>query len=226
MESNGTLTSTGATLQIGSGVQEAAIVNISGTFTGVRVQINATNVVVNGNLTAATLQINATTVNFSTTSIISGNSSSLPAGLGTGSYYLDAAAGYCYLGGGGHGGSGGGRSGNVIAGAPFDSYSVPVLPGGNGGGNTGMSYSTSLFLLIIAKGGGYGGGAIAISAEYLFVGHILSADGTSKTGGVMASGGAGGSILIYATYISGAGTISANGGSGVFFGGVYSRRSS
>lgn len=52
------------------------------------------------------LKINASTVYFGPQSIVSVSSAAVYAGTGTGTYYEDTGSGYCYVGGGGHGGTG------------------------------------------------------------------------------------------------------------------------
>jgi hypothetical protein len=102
-------------------------------------------------------------------------------------------------GGGGNGGNGGNGATNALGGTVAGSIMQPATPGGMGGvGANGL--------------GGKGGGAINLTVQ-----NTLQLDGKISANGITgpgfnSGGGAGGSILVSARTISGAGTISANGG--------------
>jgi len=101
--------------------------------------------------------------------------------------------------GGSHGGLGVTGGGGFKAGGTYDSLYRPRYPGG-GGGHYNGSYP-----------GGTGGGLVEITLSgAMTVNGTINADGASANGG----GGAGGSVWISAVFISGNGSISANGGNG------------
>ena len=104
-------------------------------------------------------------------------------------------------GGGGHGGYGQNATG--AGGSPYDSVTNPVLPGSSGGAGQDIYHSY--------LPGGAGGGAI-----WLVVSDTLRVDGEISADGIIGSGrsggGSGGSILIEATNLTGAGGIHADGG--------------
>ncbi len=110
--------------------------------------------------------------------------------------------------GGGYGGKGGGTAGGAVYGDPA---AVPRHPGSPGGAYPGG-----------ASGGwqsGTGGGAIQLlSAGTVVLDGTLSANGSQ---GVYpnAPGGSGGAILVVGRKVSGAGLLSANGGTGLTGGG-------
>ncbi|KAG5178518.1 hypothetical protein JKP88DRAFT_241888 [Tribonema minus] len=112
--------------------------------------------------------------------------------------------------GGGFGGSGGnGYDQNTVGLCHGDDFRSPALVVGSGGG------STALY-----EKGGAGGGALVLSADSLQLDGRVAADG--KSGGVGGGGGgSGGSIVINVTStLSGAGTLSTNGGAGGVGGGL------
>jgi len=120
----------------------------------------------------------------------------------------------------GSGGSHGGRGGNnqtlnantTVSGSTYDSVQDPQLPGGGGGaGASGPgSYSNP------------GGGVLNLQVGTLHLDGLLSANGQDSEGPTAVDqavydnsaggGGAGGSILLHLTQLSGSGTISADGG--------------
>lgn len=94
-------------LIIGSNTTMATSVVINGTLTGHDItQIYAAQVIVNGTFIVSMLNISATTVYFGPSSTVSVANAPQANGPGQGTYVEDAGAGWCYLGGGGHGGSG------------------------------------------------------------------------------------------------------------------------
>jgi hypothetical protein len=122
-------------------------------------------------------------------------------------------------GGGGHGGNGGAGDANAVGGQTYDSETEPSMPGSGGGYGVHKDKSVD---------GGYGGGSIliAVRGELQLNGRI-SANGTSGQtyegyfennladyGTCLGGGGAGGSIYIEADMLSGAGSITADGGNG------------
>lgn len=128
-----------------------------------------------------------------------------PAGAGTGA---GMAGGINASGGGaGHGGNGG--AGNLPSGpsgASYDSLTEPQSAGSGGG----LSGATS--------GSAGGGGLHLVVNRILTVDGSISANGTAGTG-PGAGGGSGGSLWLSAGTFAGAGSISADGGDGEFFGG-------
>jgi hypothetical protein len=118
---------------------------------------------------------------------------------GTGVGQLNGSVG----GGAGHGGYGGsGQAGSAIAigGNVYDSTPSPNLAGSGGRG-------------IVPYSGGAGGGVVRLNINgNLQLDGRVSADATSGTGG--SGGGSGGAIWLTVGTLTGAGTISANGGSG------------
>ena len=109
--------------------------------------------------------------------------------------------------GGAHGGYGGNASNTNTAtllhpsGAPYDSYTQPVLPGSGGGG-----YDSAV--------GTAGGGVIhyTVNGTLLIDGSsYLRANGVNTTSQSVGAG-SGGSILLTAGTLNGGGTISAQGG--------------
>lgn len=104
--------------------------------------------------------------------------------------------------GAGHGGYGGGP---VYGGYPYNSIYKPLEPGSGGGNGGGV--------------GGIGGGYLEWSAGDLIEmnGYITVAGSDGKGG--HAGGGSGGSILMYATNMTGHGVMAVNGGNGVGKGG-------
>jgi hypothetical protein len=125
-------------------------------------------------------------------------------------------------GGGGHATAGGtgdtGVGGGAIRGA---TTVIPLLggcPGGKGGGGSGLFPGSG-------GNGGVGGGAVQLSAAgtVTFSGSILAngsagtngtAGGLLSSGGGGGGGGSGGSVLVEGHVISGAGTMTVNGGAG------------
>lgn len=111
-------------------------------------------------------------------------------------------------GGGGHGGYGGASLSNALGGNVLqDSISSPSLPGTRGGAGASQ------------VPGGNGGGTLG-----LFVKGTLQLDGKLSADGLTSAalnggGGSGGAVLLEAGTLSGAGTISANGGAGDNVGG-------
>lgn len=127
-------TPTTVTVTTNFNVQSGSTVTAKGSLS-----IFGSTLQVDSKLSGSTLTLNTTTVNIGTTGVVSALSTT-PSTLGTGTYYFDGDAGYCYLGGGGYGGSGAGKppAGGVtyqLAGQPYGSHSNPVLHGSNGGGN-------------------------------------------------------------------------------------------
>jgi len=104
-------------------------------------------------------------------------------------------------GGGGHGAKGQNAAGS--GGNAYDSAARPVLPGSSGGAGQDIYHSV--------LPGGAGGGAMWLSvSDTLAVNGTISADGV--IGAARSGGGSGGSILVEATNLVGAGSIHANGG--------------
>src|SRR5206468_12051988 len=104
------------------------------------------------------------------------------------------------------------RSGSPVA---YDNSTLVPLRGGSGGGGGGRIDSG-----LVGSGGGAGGGAIRIASSTSIsvsgdieanggVGGARSLDGNSGLGG----GGSGGAIHLVAPTITGAGVLSARGGS-------------
>lgn len=121
-------------------------------------------------------------------------------GPGAGRYYI--AGTNTYGGGGAHGGYGalGGYS-VAFGGVPYDSFTVPTMPG-SGGGSAGSPVN-----------GGAGGGVLRLTVDgALTINGRLSAEGLPAPGS--GGGGSGGSIVLSAPVFSGSGLISANGGAG------------
>ncbi|MBS0198130.1 MAG: immunoglobulin domain-containing protein [Planctomycetes bacterium] len=106
-----------------------------------------------------------------------------------------------YAGGGGHAGQGGVGRGESLGGDSYGSIEQPARFGGCGGRDTdGDQY------------GGSGGGAIRlVVGGTLAVSGTISADGENSPG-VDAGAGAGGSVWITASAVTGSGVIRANGG--------------
>jgi hypothetical protein len=102
--------------------------------------------------------------------------------------------------GGGHGGKGPvGLDGAPIAGA-FDSVYLPSLGGGGGGRTDGNNW------------GGAGGGVITIEAAHVVLDGQIKAAGVPGAPSYYAGSGAGGSIVLRADSLSGAGLIDVTGG--------------
>jgi hypothetical protein len=109
-------------------------------------------------------------------------------------------------GAGGFGGQGGQGYG-VAGGGPYGSIANPTNLGSAGGGGWGGDI------------GGAGGGAVKITAGALVVNGLITANGTYGSSSYGSGGsGSGGSVWINTGIISGNGTISANGGSGLTYG--------
>ncbi|MDA8017397.1 MAG: Ig-like domain-containing protein [Thermoanaerobaculia bacterium] len=102
--------------------------------------------------------------------------------------------------GGSHGGVGS-HSGSAVEGDVYGSVFYPLWPGSGGGKQT-QRY----------QGGGDGGGVLDIRAAAVVLEGEIRADGDDGETDYRASGGAGGSILIEALSLSGAGLIRAAGG--------------
>ena len=121
-------------------------------------------------------------------------------GIGSTAHTLGFAAGSERGTGGSHGGTGGDWSGNgdSVPGAVYGDPKRPAALGGGGGAWSGE--------------GGDGGGLVRLHAsESLVVDGAVRADG-GVSGGSASGEGAGGSVWIDTPLLSGAGTISANGG--------------
>ena len=107
--------------------------------------------------------------------------------------------------GGSHGGAGAPHSFAGPAGAVYDSVYLPVLGGGGGSlscGGTGYR-------------GGAGGGAVALTVGTLQLDGAILARGETRSLGQ--AGGAGGSVLVQAATIAGAGSIDVSGGQGDYY---------
>jgi len=103
--------------------------------------------------------------------------------------------------GAGHGGNGGISASNAIGGVCYGSLYQPTTLGSGGG----ASYAGT---------GGNGGGKVQITAGgTVNIDGVISANGADATNS-RAGGGAGGSIWIIATNVTGTGTVMANGGAG------------
>jgi hypothetical protein len=118
------------------------------------------------------------------------------------------------------GGSHGGRGGNdditnnnaTLSGPTYDSASDPDLPGGGGGGSGNVT----------GYDGNPGGGVLTLDVGTLELAGTVSANGQDSAGPTSvepasygrggSGGGAGGSVLVHATELTGTGTISADGG--------------
>ena len=140
--------------------------------------------------------------------IIADGIGSLP-GMGAGHGWTAVNNGTPIGSGAGHGGYGGEGTTGAFGGDSYGSFNAPSEPG-SGGGFGGNRNSTSA---------GAGGGTIR-----LMVGGALRVDGilsvTGNSGGFdNGGGGSGGSIWVTAGSVTGAGRISANGGSGLGLGG-------
>jgi hypothetical protein len=118
--------------------------------------------------------------------------------------------------GGSHGGLGGPNHWEKTkAGATYDSSTDPHLPGGGGGGDASGNFSGTY-------DGNPGGGVLDLNVGTLQLDGTVSANGTDSMGPTAteeaiydnngAGGGAGGSVVVHATDLTGAGTITANGG--------------
>ena len=118
--------------------------------------------------------------------------------------------------GGSHGGLGGPNYWEKTkAGATYDSSTDPGLPGGGGGGDASGNFSGNY-------DGNPGGGVLDLNVGTLQLDGTVSANGTDSIGPTAseesiydnngAGGGAGGSLVVKATELTGAGAISANGG--------------
>ena len=147
-----------------------------------------------------TMTINAQTLTIDPTASVLADGAGFSASLGTSPGGFHA--------GGGHGGAGGNTFTNITGdgrgGLPFGTQTPPVTFGSGGGG---------VYPSVGGAGnGGAGGGYIRLNiTSQLNIGGRVSANGRD---GTSAGGGAGGSIWITAPTITGAGPISANGGSG------------
>jgi hypothetical protein len=146
---------------------------------------------------------------------IVGDGAGFPMGLGSGHGSSVSVSGTFYGSGGGHGGYGGdvlasaSGGGLVPGGTANDSGVFPGSLGSGGGG------SGSTFLPF----GGTGGGGLRLTVGgTLTLDGKISMNGTSANG-PQAGGGSGGSIFLIVGTFAGAGTLSANGGSGVGVGG-------
>ena len=103
--------------------------------------------------------------------------------------------------GGTHGGSGAPGNAGGSSPAVYGRYDRPTMPGGGGGWYSNGSYY-----------GGDGGGAVALHASgFVAINGLISADGVA---GNLGSGGAGGSVLVEANFVTGSGAIQARGGPG------------
>ncbi len=115
-------------------------------------------------------------------------------------------------GGGGHGGAGAFGTGGSPGGPPYDDTTNPIDLGSGGGGDA-------------HNGGGAGGGEINLR-----IGGMLALNGTMSANGVSGGGsnffmdggggGSGGTINITAAGMTGAGSLTANGGAGTPYGGA------
>ena len=106
--------------------------------------------------------------------------------------------------GGSYGGQGGGAIVNVAYGDLTDPNDL-----GSGGGGSYTDFFTGINNVITRIAGGNGGGLIRLTLGSLNLDGTITADGAATT----ASGGSGGSVYINAGDITGAGSISAKGGS-------------
>jgi hypothetical protein len=103
-------------------------------------------------------------------------------------------------GGGGYGNKGANGS-DAAGGSAYGLVNKITMPGSGGGTAT--------------AAGGAGGGEVHLTADSIYLGGTISANGSDGTNGNAAgSGGSGGGIQISAGTISGSGTLSANGGAG------------
>ena len=123
-------------------------------------------------------------------------------GTGAGSDAVDFSGG----GGGAYGGDGGDGQAGISGGTAYGSITAPATIGSGGG-----SYS-------ITRHGGRGGGyaRLDVSGTLTVTGDITAngGDGLTDGGGQSGGGGAGGGIYITTGTLSGAGTISVDGGAG------------
>jgi hypothetical protein len=105
--------------------------------------------------------------------------------------------------GGSHGGTGTAWDSNSHAGALFDSLYAPLLGGGSG----------TLTAPCCARHGGNGGGVINLTAGTLQLDGVLRARGEQRAlnPGVTEASGAGGTVVVHAATIAGAGSIDASG---------------
>jgi hypothetical protein len=133
------------------------------------------------------------------------NAMGSPSGQGTGAGQKFSDKITTTGGGGGHGGFGGNGSGGAAGGNTYDSFTQPLGPGSGGGTGSGNAPTNY---------GGAGGGFIRLTTPgNLRVDGRISAEGGAGIG-EGSGGGSGGSIWLDVRSLSGAGTISANGGAG------------
>jgi hypothetical protein len=117
--------------------------------------------------------------------------------------------------GGSHGGKGGNddvaNNNSTLSGPTYDSATDPDLPGGGGGGSGDIS----------GYDGNPGGGVLDLQVGSLKLDGVVSSNGSDSEGPTTVQqavydndngAGAGGSVLVHATELGGAGVISANGG--------------
>ncbi|HLP86228.1 MAG TPA: hypothetical protein VK157_17885, partial [Phycisphaerales bacterium] len=109
-----------------------------------------------------------------------------------------SGGGSCGGGGGGHGGAGGrSNCANIVGGVAYGDADQPVTFGSGGGGYPGVT------------SGGIGGGVVRLDiAGSLILDGAITASGVAP---INSSGGAGGSVWVRATSISGVGTMRATG---------------
>lgn len=104
--------------------------------------------------------------------------------------------------GGSHGGKGGGPTYVAPYGLIYGSEAAPVQLGSGGGAGNGST----------AMDGGAGGGVVIINAEELELNGVITADGNTGPTTTSGGGGSGGSVLLEVGTFSGAGSLTANGG--------------
>lgn len=110
-------------------------------------------------------------------------------------------------GGGGYGGAGGAGTNGAPGGGTYGVAAQPVDLGSGGG----LGYEST---------GGNGGGAIRLTVgEILYIDGAVTANGVPGADYIYGGGGSGGSIYLNAKILTGAGTVSANGGPSVAGGG-------
>ncbi|EGD81850.1 hypothetical protein PTSG_11389, partial [Salpingoeca rosetta] len=100
--------------------------------------------------------------------------------------------------GGGHGSPGGRGSQSVAGGAQYGDLYLPTQTGSRGGNS-----------------GGYGGGWMKLSSEYVVVDGLIDVSGQDSVPTRVSGAGSGGSLLIFTDHITGSGDLNVNGGRGL-----------
>ncbi|MCK5643689.1 MAG: hypothetical protein KAJ19_23010, partial [Gammaproteobacteria bacterium] len=163
----------------------------------------------NSNISAST-NLSATTITIDSASLINATAQGYAGGSGLSGYGSGPGGGQNQqyrAGGAAHGGAGGqGYKGQSPGGNWYGSTFQPTQMGSGGGGTQSTSYP-----------GGWGGGAVRISANILTLNGRILANGATPRGlnsWYGPGGGAGGSIWITANTLTGTGNLSAAGGGG------------